>query len=68
MYFSVFNPTKTQIRTKIIKHRGFTPRTDKVPLQVPENLKEVQDELKGMLSLKKSNEIYFQRSDVFISK
>lgn len=46
---TVFNPAKVQIRTKIIKHRGFTPRTDNVPLQVPENLKQVQDELKGKI-------------------
>lgn len=45
--FTVFNPTKSQIRTKILKHRGYTPRTDKVPLQVPENLKQVQAEIKG---------------------
>lgn len=50
-FLAVFNPTKSQIRTKIIKHRGFTPRTDKVPLQVPENLKIVQDELKGEQSV-----------------
>lgn len=49
LFIAVFNPTKSQIRTKIIKHRGFTPRTDKVPLQVPENLKIIQDELKGEL-------------------
>lgn len=47
---SVFNPSKLQIRTKIKKHRGFTPRTDVVPLQVPEKLQQVQDELKGMIN------------------
>lgn len=46
-FIAVFNPTKSQIRTKILKPRGFTPRTDKAPLQVPENLKIVQDELRG---------------------
>lgn len=50
VFITVFNPTKVQIRTKIIKHRGLRPRTDKVPLQVPEGLKEAQDEIKGRLS------------------
>lgn len=47
LQFTVFNPTKPHIRTKILIRRGFTPRTDKVPLQVPENIQEVQNELKG---------------------
>lgn len=48
-HLTVFNPTKPHIRTKILKPRGFIPRTDKVPLQVPENIKEVQNELNGRI-------------------
>lgn len=46
-FIPVFNPIRTQIRTKIFKPRGFKMRTDEVPLQVPERLAEVQKQLKG---------------------
>lgn len=45
---AVFNPMRTQIRTKIRTPRGFKMRTEEVPLQVPERLAEVQKQLKSI--------------------
>ncbi|XP_031637434.1 28S ribosomal protein S2, mitochondrial [Contarinia nasturtii] len=59
---NLFNPTKLQIRTKIIKHRGFTPRTDKAPLQVPENLSEIQAEIKAA---KQPENVHLMHPDYF---
>lgn len=49
-FVSVFNPIRTQIRTKILKPRGVKLRTDRIPLQVPEGLAEIQKKLKGINS------------------
>lgn len=58
-FIPVFNPVRTQIRTKILKPRGFKIRTDEVPLQIPEGLAEVQKQLKGINSSKMKSKAIF---------
>lgn len=64
-HLTVFNPTKPHIRTKILKPRGFTPRTDKVPLQVPENITEVQNELKGNMKFIRNTMFSLQSQSIY---